>query len=322
VAALGEMAAALKAPEKLQRTPAQLAAYFEACRAKMRPNPFHNWNHAFDVAQFVFALLVGTGLDQKLCDAQLLGLFLGAIAHDLDHRGTSNAFEINERTELAARYPKSSAPLESHHLALALATMEEVDLLGGLGAEEAELVRSVVRDVIMATDMGRHATILQDCKAAFKQTGGGGGDGLGENLGAKFFNVSPYGGDEDARLLCQLLIKGSDISNPCRPAAVAERWNSLCYEEFYAEGDLDRSKDRKLNPLHDREYNVICRSSVGFIGHVVTPIFKQLKSALPYSEPACLPACLPTAAGAAGAAGAAAAAAAAATLQALLMPAS
>ena len=98
MAALGEMAAALKAPEKLQRTPAQLAAYFEACRAKMRPNPFHNWNHAFDVAQFVFALLVGTGLDQKLCDAQLLGLFLGAIAHDLDHRGTSNAFEINERT--------------------------------------------------------------------------------------------------------------------------------------------------------------------------------------------------------------------------------
>ena len=35
---------------------------------------------------------------------------------------------------------------------------------------------------------------------------------------------------------------------------MAERWNTLCYEEFYAEGDVDRSKSRKLNPLHD----IIC----------------------------------------------------------------
>ena len=130
VAGLCQMAAALNAPAKLQRTPAQIEAYFEACRAKMRPNPFHNWNHAFDVAQFMFALLTGTGLEQKLCDAQLLGLFFGAVAHDLDHRGRSNAFEINERTELALEFPKSSAPLESHHCALALATMDEVELFG------------------------------------------------------------------------------------------------------------------------------------------------------------------------------------------------
>lgn len=271
VAGLCEMAAALNAPEKLQRTPAQIAAYFEACRARMRPNPFHNWNHAFDVAQFMFAVLTGTGLDQKLCDAQLMGLFFGAVAHDLDHRGKSNAFEINEKTEVALKFPKSTAPLESHHCALALATMDELELLGGLSAENAGLVRSVVRDVIMATDMGHHAEILKDCKVAFKDL---------EDLGSKFFDVSPYGGDEEARLLCQLLIKGCDISNPCRPTAVAERWNTSCYEEFYAEGDIDRSKDRKLNPLHDRHNNVICRSSVGFIGHVVTPIFKQLKSFL------------------------------------------
>ncbi len=268
VARLCEMAAALNAPQKLQRTPAQIEAYFEACRAKMRPNPFHNWNHAFDVAQFMFALLTGTGLDQKLCDAQLLGLFFGAVAHDLDHRGKSNAFEINEKTELAVKFPKSAAPLESHHCALALATMDELELLDGMSADEADLVRSVVRDVIMATDMGHHAEILKDCKAAFKGV---------ENLSSKFFEVSPYGGDEEARLLCQLLIKGCDISNPCRPAVVAERWNALCYEEFYAEGDIDRKKNRKLNPLHDRHNNMICRSSVGFIGFVVTPIFKQLK---------------------------------------------
>ena len=267
---LCEMAAALRAPERLQRTPAQVRGYFEACRARMRPNPFHNWNHAADVAQFAFLLLHRTGLDRCLCDEQVLGLFFGAVGHDMDHRGKSNAYEINEKTELALRH-KGAAPLEAHHTELALAALAESELLDGLPAERAELTRSVVRDVIDATDMGQHTEILRECKAAFRAL---------EELPRTFFSVSPFGGDEPARLLLKLLIKGADISNPSRPAAVAERWNERCYEEFYAEGDADRAKQRKLNPLHDRESNVIPRSSVGFIGFVVTPLFKELRKFL------------------------------------------
>ena len=53
--------------------------------------------------------------------------------------------------------------------------------------------------------MGVHADILKDCKVAFKDL---------ENLRSKFFEVSPYGGDEEARLLCQLLIKVLRLA-PC-----------------------------------------------------------------------------------------------------------
>jgi|EP01047_Picozoa_sp_COSAG01_P029574 hypothetical protein len=42
---LSSMAAALRAPEKLKRTPEQIAAYFELCRKEMPPNAFHNWTH-------------------------------------------------------------------------------------------------------------------------------------------------------------------------------------------------------------------------------------------------------------------------------------
>jgi hypothetical protein len=39
-----------------------------------------------DVTQFCFSILCSTGLDQVLSDAQVMGLFFAAIAHDLGHR--------------------------------------------------------------------------------------------------------------------------------------------------------------------------------------------------------------------------------------------
>jgi hypothetical protein len=97
------MATVLKAPERLNRTKEQIAEYFECCRAGMPPNPFHNWTHVFDVTQLCFTLLTSSGLDQHMSDAQTMGLFFAAIAHDLGHRGRSNAYEINEKTDLAVK---------------------------------------------------------------------------------------------------------------------------------------------------------------------------------------------------------------------------
>eukprot|EP01052_Picozoa_sp_SAG31_P054964 SAG31_NODE_14911_length_781_cov_1.055718_2_plen_97_part_00 len=76
-----------------------------------------------DVTQFCFTMLSTTNLAKMLADECILGIFLGAIAHDLDHRGKSNVFEVNEKTELAQKYPGKS-PLESHHSTLALELLE------------------------------------------------------------------------------------------------------------------------------------------------------------------------------------------------------
>ena len=66
------------------------------------------------------------------------------------HRsGKSNAYEINEKSELAAKYP-GPCPLEMHHTATCLAAMEASELLSGLPQEAADLIQSVVVDCIMA----------------------------------------------------------------------------------------------------------------------------------------------------------------------------
>ena len=49
------------------------------------------------------------------------------------------------------------------------------------------------------------------------------------------------------------------------------------YDEFYAEGEIDKERGRPVNPLHNREKNVIPKSTVGFIGFVVAPIYKLMQ---------------------------------------------
>ena len=45
-------------------------------------------------------------------------LITACICHDLDHPGTTNSYQVNAGTELAARFKTS--PLENHHLEVSL----------------------------------------------------------------------------------------------------------------------------------------------------------------------------------------------------------
>ena len=75
-----------------------------------------------------------------------------------------------------------------------------------------------------------------------------------------------------------MLLKACDVSNPSRPIPVADKWNDLVYQEFYAEGDIDSERGRPVNPLHNKVTNNISKSTVGFIGFVVCPIYLTIQS--------------------------------------------
>ena len=76
---------------------------------------YHNWRHAFEVAEMMFTILTSIGLAQYLDEYEVLSLMIACFCHDLDHRGTNNMFEV-----------KSSSPL--HHL-YSTSTMVSVILL-------------------------------------------------------------------------------------------------------------------------------------------------------------------------------------------------
>merc|ERR1711871_408997 len=69
-----------------------------------RNNPYHNWRHGFSVLQFAYTMLRETHLKCELSRLQMFGLLLAAVAHDVDHTGRNNDFEMKSDSDLAIQY--------------------------------------------------------------------------------------------------------------------------------------------------------------------------------------------------------------------------
>lgn len=55
---------------------------------------------------------------------QCLALFIGALCHDLDHRGKSNKFMLDTESPIAAIY--STSTMEHHHFNQTVTIMQQV----------------------------------------------------------------------------------------------------------------------------------------------------------------------------------------------------
>ena len=56
-------------------------------------------------------------------------------------------------------------------------------------------------------------------------------------------------------------------------------WSSRVTVEFYLQGDEESRLGRGVSPLCDRDLlNSLARNQVGFLAHIVKPIFTELNS--------------------------------------------
>ena len=65
---------------------------------------------------------------------QSLAMFVGALCHDLDHRGFNNKFMIDIGSPLAAIY--STSTMENHHFNMAIIILQQVRWLHGSSMSE------------------------------------------------------------------------------------------------------------------------------------------------------------------------------------------
>ena len=82
-------------------------------RKNYRPVKYHNWRHALNVAQTMFAMMKTGKMERFMEDLEILGLLVACLCHDLDHRGTNNAFQLKTDSPLAILY--STSTMEHHH---------------------------------------------------------------------------------------------------------------------------------------------------------------------------------------------------------------
>ena len=92
-----------------------LARFILLVRRGYRSPPYHNWCHGFTVAHFVYLVLTNSSLLARglLTHLEAFALMIAAMCHDLDHRGTNNAFQTKMDSPLAVLY--STSTMEHHH---------------------------------------------------------------------------------------------------------------------------------------------------------------------------------------------------------------
>lgn len=71
-----------------------LCRWLLSVKKNYRNVTYHNWRHAFNVAQMMFAILTATQWWKIFGELECLALIIGCLCHDLDHRGTNNSFQI------------------------------------------------------------------------------------------------------------------------------------------------------------------------------------------------------------------------------------
>eukprot|EP00164_Ancoracysta_twista_P003171 GFYU01004228.1.p1 GENE.GFYU01004228.1~~GFYU01004228.1.p1 ORF type:complete len:375 (-),score=83.20 GFYU01004228.1:374-1498(-) len=242
---------------KLKVPMEELCQFFNVVAANYRPNPFHNFYHAFDVTHALYHFTVSSnGILPLLSDIDCVSLFIAGVCHDLDHRGRSNNFLVNTTDPLAELYNNESV-LENHHCATAFRILntDGCRILDKLESDEKTVVMNRITRAILATDMAMHGKILSEVKN-------------------RKLNVEL---EEDKILFLALMLKCADISNPARPFEIHDDWNERVNLEFYAEGDEDRAAGREVNPLHDRENKPLRKSTADFIGFVVKPLYEVMR---------------------------------------------
>lgn len=245
--------------------------FIRAVQAGYHPeNSYHNATHAADVAQAIHYFLGTCGVDAylDLSPLELAGSYIAAAIHDYDHPGVNNGYLVSTRAELALRYNDRSV-LESHHVASAFALTQQPDkdLFNQLAREDYRRVRELIIEMVLNTDIAQHFSMLTKFRAKYIDT-----------LSAKA---------DDKLLVLSLLLHAADISNPGRPWRICEQWVNLVMQEFWSQGDRERSRGLPVTYMMDREATNVGKSQVGFIDVIVSPVFLSFKEILPKFEGCC-----------------------------------
>ncbi|XP_062306147.1 cAMP-specific 3',5'-cyclic phosphodiesterase 4B isoform X1 [Osmerus eperlanus] len=224
---------------------------------------YHNSLHAADVTQSTHVLLSTPALDAVFTDLEILAALFAAAIHDVDHPGVSNQFLINTNSELALMYNDESV-LENHHLAVGFKLLHEenCDIFQNLSKRQRQSLRKLVIDMVLATDMSKHMSLLADLKT------------MVETKKVTSSGVLLLDHYTDRIQVLRNMVHCADLSNPTKPLAVYRQWTERIMEEFSRQGDKERERGMEISPMCDKHTASVEKSQVGFIDYIVHPLWE------------------------------------------------
>jgi hypothetical protein len=119
---------------------------------------------------------------------------------------------------------------------------KSLGLLQNLATEDRINMRNLVRDIILATDMSRHAAFLDIAQHGPLRGGACNITRPLQTSAADEVGVRP----PSKLALMQVLLKCADISNVAKPMAAAKEWAVAVTDELFAQGDMERLSGREV----------------------------------------------------------------------------
>jgi hypothetical protein len=212
--------------------------------------------------------LCHANLTDILSPLELFAMLVAATAHDANHDGYNNIYNVKAETPLGILF-KDQSVMETHHCTqlINILTKEDYNLLNALSPTENRKMWTLMIKLILATDMAHHFRLVKT---------------LGDLLDQGGVDM----GDQEHRLLVmQMLLKVGDISNVSRPFPIADKWCDVLCEEFFRQGDREREQGLELtSALNDRENSNKPKSQIGFYNFICIPLYAVVAKTFPQLE--------------------------------------
>ncbi|XP_053976534.1 cGMP-specific 3',5'-cyclic phosphodiesterase-like isoform X1 [Hylaeus volcanicus] len=246
-----------------------LCRWILSVKKNYRPVKYHNWRHALNVAQTMFAMLKTGKMEQFMTDLEILGLLVACLCHDLDHRGTNNAFQMKTESPLAILY--STSTMEHHHFdqCVMILNSDSNNIFQSLSMEDYRRVMKVVESAILSTDLAVY----------FKK----------KNRFMELIDEGEFDwqSEEKKELLCGMMMTACDVSAIAKPWDVQHRVAKLVADEFFDQGDLERLQlNQQPVAMMDRERkDELPQMQVGFIDVICQPLYKVMSETFPWIMP-------------------------------------
>ena len=258
---------------------------------------YHNSLHGADVTQSLCVYFINSNAEE-ICETSvldLLGIIVSAMGHDLGHPGLTNNFHINAQTDLAMTYNDISC-LENYHTSFLFKILkkDENNIFGRLSVENFKSIRKRMINQILATDMANHGEVLSLIKTKVKtfqehekeREREKEGEGEGEGEGEEEDRFSLLSGNEktkfdEQQVLLNYLIHSADLGHNCKKYEISKKWVRLLCEEFWIQGDKEKSLGIPVSFLCDRDKIDVPTSQVNFLRGFILSSFDCLGTIFP-----------------------------------------
>jgi len=244
----------------------------------IKENTYHNFHHGCDVTHTMYRLIMVSRLNAVFTELEVFSMLIAAIAHDVGHPGVNNAFLVKSRHELAMTHNDKS-PLENMHCSVlyGILSKAETDIFAKLDDMQWRESRKIILSLILGTDMAHHFDQVSKTQLFLEVHGE---DVKGFYRGAQE-SIECFQDDKNRIFIMELFLHCSDISNPFKPFNICSQWAELVSQEFFAQGDKERSNGMDISPMMDRGTSNLFNMQMGFIEFVVAPLINCTISIFP-----------------------------------------